>query len=224
MKILVKYTSRSRPDRFFFGLDSIVNNMMRPKDHQILCSFDTDDLTMNNPEVIGRLATQSPDYNITWVFGESKSKIDAINRDIDKADKDWDILVNMSDDMEFIERGFDQFICYEMENRYPDTDGVLHFPDGHTQDRLMTLSIIGRRWYERFGYVYHPDYKSLWCDNEAMLVARKLNKISYIPQQIFQHNHPAWRKGEMDEQYQRTEAFNAEDHQTFLRRQKNGFP
>lgn len=224
MKILFKYSSRSRPDKFFFGLDSIVKNMMRPKDHQILCTFDTDDLSMNNEKVISKLATEYTDYNITWVFGESKNKIDAINRDIDKADSDWDILVNMSDDMEFIERGFDQFICYEMEQRYPDTDGVLHFPDGHTQERLMTMSIIGRRYFERTNYIYHPDYKSLWCDNEAMQVAKKLNKISYINHQLFRHNHPAWGKAETDEQYIRTEAFNNEDHQTYKRRSKAGFP
>jgi hypothetical protein len=223
MRLLIKYTSRSRPDRFFFGLDSIVNNLMRPKDHQILCTFDTDDTSMNNAEVIAKLASYH-DYNITWVFGESTSKISAINSDIDKADSDWDILVNMSDDMEFTERGFDQFICYEMEKHFPDTDGVLHFPDGYTNERLITMSIIGRKYFERFGYIYHPDYKSLWCDNEFTELAKRNNKYAYIPQHIFTHNHPAWGKVETDEQYRHTESFNSEDHATFKRRKKAGFP
>lgn len=86
------------------------------------------------------------------------------------------------------------------------------------------MSIIGRKYYERDGYVYHPDYKSLWCDNEAMAVAKKRGRYKYVNQQIFEHRHPAWIGGEKDALLQHTESFHAEDRATFIRRRRAGFP
>ena len=66
-------------------------------------------------------------------------------------------------------------IRQKMIKHFPDTDGVLWFFDGWRKD-LNTLCIIGRKYYERFGYIYHPDYKSFWCDAEFTEVANKLKK------------------------------------------------
>ena len=63
-----------------------------------------------------------------------------------------------------------------MTELYPNTDGVLWFNDGNQGNRLNTLCILGKKYYERFNYIYHPDYTSLWADNEFMDVANLLNK------------------------------------------------
>src|SRR6185503_7210045 len=143
--ILFKYTSRSRVDKFFRGLDSIVNNI-NDNDYWVQCTFDLDDV-MFNPEIIKRLNSYK---NISYYFGESLSKIDAINKNLDKLPK-FDILVNMSDDFIFITKGFNSIIKEAMQNYFPDTRGFLHFHDG-VQNRLATMSIIGRKHFERFGY------------------------------------------------------------------------
>jgi enamine deaminase RidA (YjgF/YER057c/UK114 family) len=55
---------------------------------------------------------------ILLVYGTSKNKVDAINRDMDAFSKPhWDILVNMSDDMEFTYKGFDIDIRKEFYGR-----------------------------------------------------------------------------------------------------------
>ena len=53
-KIVFKYTSRSRPDNFFRGLRSIIDNCV-DNNYEVLCSFDEDDKSMNNPFEIGGL-------------------------------------------------------------------------------------------------------------------------------------------------------------------------
>ena len=183
-KILFKYASRSRNQKFFEGLENILTNLGDLNNFCILCSLDADDTEMNNPETIKRLAEYVKKYSnkIVIKFGSSKSKIDAINRDVNdfKQRFDFDILINFSDDMRFLVHSFDNNIRQKFLQHFPDLDGNLHFNDGFSADPISTLSIIGRKYYERYNYIYHPSYFSLWCDNEYTLVAKRLNKIIYF--------------------------------------------
>jgi hypothetical protein len=106
LKILFKYATRSRPALFKRGIDSIISNC-NSDNYTILVSVDKDDKTMIRPD--GSFAINK-DYNNTIIkVGTSKSKVDAINRDMELVPK-WDILVNMSDDMLFTKKGFDDII------------------------------------------------------------------------------------------------------------------
>lgn len=221
MKILIKYPSRSRPQRFFEGLDSIVNLMADKENYDILCTFDKDDPTMANATVMGRLA----EYRHTWhTYGTSTSKIDAINRDLGYyPTKDWDILICMSDDMRFIAYGWDQLIREGFQHNAPDLDAFLHYPDSTARNMLCTMSIMGRKYFERDGYIYHPSYQSLWCDNEAMEVAKMRGKYIYMGIQIFDHLHPAYRLAEWDEQYTRQQGLWNVDEANFIERKRHNF-
>jgi hypothetical protein len=90
------------------------------------------------------------------VVGRSCGKIGAINRDMDLAPP-FDILLLASDDMIPIVKGYDRII---RDNMPLDTDRVLHFNDGHRTDSLNTLCILGKKYYDRFGYIYYPEYKT----------------------------------------------------------------
>lgn len=211
MKILFKYATRSRPALFKRGVESILNNVTNDNYH-ILVSVDVDDYSAI--EAVREYYTHP---NITVVFGVSKNKVDAINRDLDLI-KEWDILVNMSDDMVFVQHGFDYIIRQQFES----LDLCLHFPDGNRND-LITMSIIGREYYNRFGYIYNNEYKSLYCDNEQTDVSKLLGKYKFVNENIFVHLHPAYNKAVFDKQYQYTESFNLVDSQTFLRRKENNY-
>lgn len=210
MKILFKLTTRSRPQRAIKTLESIFNNI-ESDNFNILISLDDDDIT--TPDLYDWCAGKFDKINIC--FGKSENKIDAINRDMDRIKYKWDILVNVSDDQVFIKKGFDK----DIRDSFTDLDKFIHFPDGN-QDRLATMSIIGYDYYMRDKYIYHPSYKSVYCDNEAQDVAQMRGCYIYNPLHIFNHEHPAWGKGPMDLQYQKTEhpvTYKA-DHNTYLRR------
>lgn len=217
MKIVFKYTSRSRPIRFFEGLDSIVNNLSNSNDYYIQCTFDLSDSSMNNDEVKKRLHTYK---NLVYYFGVSESKIDAINKNLDKLTNDWDILVNFSDDQKFLVHGFDDIIRNDMPD---DLDWFLHYPDSHTKDKIPTMSIMGVNYFKRTNRIYHPDFKNVYCDNYAMQEAKVLNRYVFIDKSIFEHYHPIWRLAEWDEQYRKTESTYAEDRQTYLNLMKQNF-
>jgi hypothetical protein len=211
MKILFKYATRSRPELFKRGIASIVNNCVS-ENYQILVSYDSDDITMDGIEKL-----YEGNSKIVFCKGTSTSKINAINRDMSVI-TDWDILVNMSDDMLFICEGFDSII----RNSFDNLDQCLHFPDGNTTT-LITMSILGRKFFDRFGYIYHPDYISLFSDNEQTEVAMTLGCYKYVNQLIFLHLHPAYRKAESDKQYIQTESYWSVDQATFARRKSNNF-
>jgi len=212
MKILFNYTTRTRPEWFERGLNSILENV-ESENFVVLVSIDLDDDSMR--EMVRKYMTHD---KIRFVYGTSTGKVNAINRDIDLFDE-WDILVNMSDDMVFTQRGFDAII----RNSFDNLDQCLHFADNIHFDRLITLSILGRDYYNRFGYVYHPDYVSVWCDNETTEVSRLLGCYKFINYTIYEHLHPATGKVAMDAQYHHTESFGGHDEATYQRRLKLNF-
>jgi hypothetical protein len=226
-KILFKYASRSRAIKFFSGLDNIIQNLSDLENFCILVSLDLDDIVMNNPYTIHKLTDYVRKYpeNIIIKFGNSKNKIDAINRDVNEIKEkfNFDILVNFSDDMEFIQHSFDETIRNKFSVHYPDTDGNIYFNDGFVGDKISTMSIIGRKYYDKFNYIYHPSYHSLWCDNEYTELAKRNQKLMYFQENIYKHNHPSNVGGFIDEQLIKTEGFSEIDRQNYEQRLNNNF-
>lgn len=216
MRILFKYTTRSRRSNFLRGYDSILNNIANREDYHVLISVDKDDQSMYPLPVL--------DGNHTFVVGNSKNKIDAINRDLNEFDYDWDILINMSDDMIFTKKGFDDIIRAEF---YNDFNQYVHYNDGNQKDNVCTMHIVGREYYDRFKYIYHPDYISLWCDVENDIVAKQLGCYKYMGDnlKLFKHLHPAWGLAPQDALSIKTEdrALWVADEITFNKRKIKNF-
>ena len=218
-KLLIKFPSRSRPARFMevFGL---YKSMLSGKhDVKFLLSFDTDDISMNNAGIRNWLKNQGESVQAYW--GNSKTKIQAINADLEHA-KDYDILLLASDDMIPQTQNYDDIIVQDMEKYYPDGDGVLHYNDDKQKERLNTLSIMGKKYFDRFGYIYNPEYLSVYCDNEFTDVSRLLEKTTYIDRVIIRH---FWIEIGVDALYQRNEnrELYAHDQKVYETRKANNF-
>jgi len=191
MRMVIKFPTRGRPQKFVSVLDKYINFLSGMHDVQFVISYDYDDPTMNNENMFSlfnRLNSQL-EGRIHPICGKSTGKISAINANMDKVRAlNPDVILLASDDMIPVLGGYDEIIAKNMAKHFPDTDGVLHFNDGFSgQDRLITLSILGRKYFERFGYLYYPGYKSVFCDNEFTDVARLLGRVTYIDQVIIQH-------------------------------------
>lgn len=225
MKILYKVTSRQRPDNLKRTLLNIQSMAVNP-DYLICLTLDENDYTVNNPE-FKEWINQNFWIEMNSFYGKSRNKIDAINRDLEYF-TNWDILVNVSDDQVFTVKGFDKTIedAFMFQGN---TDLFLHFRDVNHPlpgDELSTLSIIGRDYFNRDGYIYHPSYQSVWCDNEATIQAKQRNCYKFISEPIFDHLHPAYGKAQADQLSRKTESpsLHKIDHSNFLKRQKQGFP
>lgn len=220
MKILIKFPTKGRPLRFLQTL-SIYHSMIRDKDTKILISCDNDDLSMKQEGITE--AIKDIHKNSEIKFGDNKNKVEAINADI--AGQEFDILLLASDDMIPVTPGYDVIIKEKMEELYPDRDGVVWFNDGYQASNLNTLPIVGKKYYERFGYIYHPSYVSLWCDLEFTTVANTLGKQTYIDSMIIQHQHPVVPGFTHlnDEVYAANGQHDEFDMKNFYVREKKGF-
>lgn len=221
LKILFKFPCRGRREIFFESLDSLNNNIRDRNNYLISLTIDTDDEILNNQEVIDAIS-EYPNVEIKW--GTSNSKIEAINRDM--PDYDWDVIVCWSNDMFATFYGFDdvfrEYICAVCT----DLDGLIHFPERDAKENLNVLYIATRKYYDRFRYIYHPSYKSLWCDNETMEVAKLLGKYHYIgTPDLYVHKNPAYHHYniERDELFNHQQSFWHVDESNFYARKAINF-
>lgn len=187
MRICYKLASKSRPAKFFKTLDNIIK-LAKHDDYFFMGTFDTDDKTMRTPEVRERLWYYE---KLIPRWGTPKGKIDAVNRDMFFAPK-WDILIVPSDDIEFIKEGFDLQIISDMKEAFPEGDYCLHYHDGTKNgSRIITMPVMDKKFYDRFGYIYYPGYKTWYADDELTQVAKRLKRYAYCSSLIYKHHY--WR-------------------------------
>lgn len=214
MNILINFATRSRPTQF----SRVMNRLQRLTSGKltVLLKVDTDDKSMNSRGVQQYLRKFK--HPVIFSVGDRVSKIHAINRDIDKAGE-WDVLVNISDDMTPILHRWDEVMKRMIQATWLNTDFFAHFSDGHVKERLCTLSILGREYYERDKYVYYPGYKSFSCDAEAMYVAMMRGRHEYFSQTLFIHDHPAnSRLNKNDGLYRENSKFSDADTKLYFER------
>ncbi len=218
MKILFKYPTYGRPDWFKQTLEKYYAMLSGEVEYEFIISLNADDKTMNTEAMKTYLASKP---HLRSFYGFHKTKIEAINANMNGLD--FDILFLISDDMIPVAPGFDLIIVEGMEQHFPDMNGALHFNDDCCgKDKTITLSIMGKRLYDKFGYIYHPAYKSFFCDNEFTDEVYSMNKAIYVPKVIVKHDWKGWETPDMV--YKRNTLLGRGDEQTYKVRKRKGFP
>ena len=189
MNILIKFPSRGRPEKFKSTLLNHLRHLSGKHKIKFVFSFDEDDATMNNDDIRQFLKNLKIDYKV--YYGKSKNKIEAINADMNH--KRFDILILIADDM-------------------------IHFNTSMWADILDIWCIMGKKYYDRFKYIYNPEYKTINCDNEYTEVATMLNRRIFSEIMPFQHHHQTGDDTEARNWY-----FNNEDGVTYHRRKEKNF-
>tara|TARA_R110000824_G_scaffold9415_4_gene42159 strand:+ start:48589 stop:49302 length:714 start_codon:yes stop_codon:yes gene_type:complete len=191
MILMVQFATRNRQEQFLKCLQLYVDTLSGKNDVFFNISCDEDDSSMNCEDTMRRIHEIYPQCFIN--FNNNSTKVEAINANV--SERQFDVVINASDDMNPQIHGWDEEIRIGFEKHFPDYDGVLHFNDGVVGELLNTLCILGRPYYDRFGYIYCPQYKSLCCDDEFTAISNMLNKSIYINKIIIRHDHLALVSG-----------------------------
>lgn len=224
--LLMKVTSRSRPETLISTITEYIRLANNVKDMFWCFTFDADDETYNNQAFRNMILYVMPNsqYKIFYGMTSVRTKIEALNRDIWKINKPYDIILTISDDQIPVVKGYDDFIRKVMPD---DLDWSLWFLDGR-QSILNTQEIQGRTYYERRKYIYHPSYNSLQADVEAHEVAERDGKLIKIDKCIINHYHPIWvgdnKFTKMDKLYEKNEALLSVDLANYEQRKLCNFP
>ena len=231
MKILIQFPTLGRPDKFLHVFRKYTS--MSSGKHDLFFNINCDSADFSMTAEYVKTSVHESYRLLEHVqalinYDVATSKISAINSNITEVEFDWDIVVCASDDMVPKVDGWDNEIAIAMEEHFPNLDGCVHFNDGNTNGELITFSILGKKLYESFGYIYHPDYKSLYCDNEFTEEIKRMNREKYIDKVIVSHEH--WsvegseNHNEVDIAVRKTLHYSGRDQRVFEARKSLGFP
>lgn len=201
-RLVIKFPTRNRPEKFKSVFTRYMTFLSGRHDVRFVVSMDADDATMNNDAMREWFETRKRNADIKYCYGYSKSKIQACNADMEG--EYGDVLMLASDDMNPQQMSYDEVVFKCFEQAFPDFSGAIKFWDGlrPKEDPLMTLTVMGFPLYKQFGYIYNPEYKSLYCDNEQTEVCHRLGKLAIAPYCIIRHE---WTNEPFDTLHARNE-------------------
>lgn len=135
-------------------------------------------------ELIVSIDNDDPQFNeyvqiyVNPFVSDSRSAVQAINNAAKVAK--GDILMVVSDDTECFP-DWDIALLKEVEGK---TDWILKTQDG-IQDWIITMPVMDRAYYNRFGYIYDPDFLHMFCDTwltvQADISGRKITSNLKFP-------------------------------------------
>jgi hypothetical protein len=83
---------------------------------------------------------------------------------------------------------------------------VLAVSDGYRTDQLLCMAILTRARYKAQGYMFHPEFFSMFSDNHFTDRAYADGVVIEAKDIIIEHMHPAFGLAEMDDTYARSNA------------------
>ena len=218
--ILLKYPSRERPEQFKKNVERWERHLSGRSGAQWLFSFDSDDTQMLNMDM--SFVTLPYTISVQQPSGKIAACNDGVRKFVtDNNMKDDDMIWLISDDMCPMETRIDHRIENALFEHYPDGDGGLHINDGLQGLRLCTFTCIGVKYFNRFGYLYHPAYKSTHADDEFTITGWGLRRLLWIPDVWVKHEWVGTHAP--DELHQRNHAIMTDDAKIFEYRRNRGF-
>lgn len=163
--VTIIHPSRSRPQLAMATAKKWIERVGLPQEEfEYVMSLDSDD-----PKIFG-YSIKMQCLNYTTLINKNKSAIEAINVAAafyaKHRGKPGDFMIVISDDFDCPEdwgASLKKSIGNETDRVYKTNDGI--------QDWIITMPIMGWDYYNRFGYIYHPSYKHMFCDTELTCVA-----------------------------------------------------
>lgn len=205
------HPSKSRPDRAYAAYEEWLSKAQNPNDIQYILCLDNSDAACLKAYFQRFAGTKA-----VILTKNNRSAIDAVNEGARHCA--GDILVVMSDDFS-CPQNWDSQIKNLTEGR---EDWILKTDDG-IQDWIITLPIMDRSYYNRFGYIYYPGYLHMFSDTEmshvADLLGCKLDGMSIK----FKHNHYSTGASKKDRVSEVADATWAQGERLYLSRIKTNF-
>jgi len=204
--ISLLHPSRSRIDKSKATIDKWLSRA--DADVELIISIDSDD-----PQKELYLEAHKG-HKI--IINDNRSAVDAINNAAKECT--GDIMIVVSDDTDVPIHWVNK-ILVAVQGR---SDYILKVYDG-IQKWIITMPVMDRTYYNRFGYIYHPDYRHCFCDTEMTHIADILKKIIWRNDILFEHQHYCVGKAQKDAINERADASWNQGKELYLRRVMSNF-
>ena len=217
-KFLIIHPSRGRPEMAMEAARNITASMRSGLPATYCLSIDSDDPARAE---YCRLFPGEP-VTALVVADNPHEAVQATNRAAALV-SDEDLIVAHADDYRFTP-GWDQKFIDCLATR-PGHQALLYCPD-YPVPGLAVPQVLTRALYRRLGYVFWPEYVSMYADNDLFEAASRLGLAVPCRPMPFAHLHPTFDNARpMDETTARTNAgWKYELGQRILaRRRREGF-
>lgn len=197
--------SRGRPEKSEITMTKWCYLATDAKNFQFVVSVDANDPKLSKyKEIYG-------DYAL--LISKNRSCVDAINNAAEWRAR-GDIFVVVSDDTDCF-AGWDTALLKELEGK---SDYVLKTDDG-IQDYIVTMTVCDRVYFEREGYIYHPDFDHQFADTYLTCKADIRGKL--IRSKLkFPHLHYSTQKEQPDALHKRNDATWKQGEELFIKLMK----
>jgi glycosyltransferase involved in cell wall biosynthesis len=210
MKISLLHPSRGRPEKSFNNSKEWIEKA--GCNVELIVSVDSSDNLVS--EYLYK-------YDTCVVVRHNSSVVEATNHAAKVAT--GDILLYLSDDF----KCFDNWGLAVLKEFEGESRPLLLKVDDCLQKftvPVLTIPIMNRQLYERLGYFWHPEYKSMHVDVDLFYTCQKIGAIKNCEYLKFPHEHPANGKSPDDDTYRRSAANWNQGLEVFNRRKALGFP
>jgi glycosyltransferase involved in cell wall biosynthesis len=205
--ISILHPSRQRPELSRRTIEKWLSRAKNPV--EVIISLDEDDPTIGTYEINNR------ETGAKIIINRNRSAVDAINTAAKAAT--GQIFIVVSDDTD-CPNGWDRKIINSVMGR---TDWILKTDDG-IQRWIITMPVMDRVYYERFGYIYYPEYKHMFVDTDLTCVADLTCRKIYAPLK-FPHLHYSTGQSEKDAVNEKADATWTQGETLFRQRAKMNF-
>lgn len=217
MLISLIHPSRGRPEKAYQTADKWLRYAGTPVNY--CCSVDESDPLVYEYKKLFELESKA---NWFWLtMNDNKSVVDATNNGIKNVP--GDIFIYLSDDFacppNWAASVLKEFegVTRPMLIKVDDCLQGFHVP-------VLTIPIMNRALYEKLGYFWHPEYKSMFVDCDLYETVKRIGALKLCPHLKFPHEHHSIGKAENDETYRASERNWEQGRILFNKRKAAGFP
>lgn len=217
MKFSLLHPSRSRPKQAIANAKEWLEKAGNVEVEYIL-SIDTSD-----PKKFEYLAEVEQIQSYKICCYENDCVVQATNRAANEST--GDVLIYLSDDFKCPER-WGELLENEIKTHVFGDCWLLKVDDCLQKFHVpvLTIPIMSRTLYMILGYFWHPDYKSMFVDQDLYEVTKKNGWLKLAPHLKFPHHHPSNGKAIMDETYRASEKNWKQGEIMFSKRKALNFP
>lgn len=210
MSISLLHPSRSRPQKSFETTREWLNKS--GVECQLIVSLDsTDPYLRDYVTLYGR-------ENV--IINNNDCVVQATNEAAKKAMHD--VLLYLSDDF----KCFDNWGFEVLKHFHVTTPLLIKVDDklqGFHKD-VLTIPIMNRSLYNELGYFFHPEYKSMFVDQDLYWTVKNMEALKLCPELVFEHHHYVNGKSKRDETYDRSTSNWNQGKALYLNRKAQNFP
>ena len=224
MEIILLHPSRGRAIQARKTIDFWIERATGLHEITHILSVDSDDPQLE----LYRKLSQASDRFFTSVLieNQNKSVVEATNKAARYADEAH-ILIYLSDDFQCPQNWDELIRAKYLEYHHKMGDKFLIKVDDCLQKfevDVLTIPIMTYQLYIKLGYFWHPEYKSMFVDQDLYHTCLNNNWLALAPELKFPHLHYSNGKAPMDETYKNSSAHWDSGKKLYHARRAQRFP